>query len=553
MKRKRFRRWGALLLFALLVAAVLIFLWQFTNFDTPQEYLSWESASVERGDDSSVPIDPLELPPALSEGEWLRYALTLPEARGDGMYLIFEVSGAELTLTLDGTELYRSVAPRPSGTFLLGQTTLPLPAGGGERLVMDVYLLPSPEPIGSPMLRLTDDPSHLRSTTAMAAHAAFPAGGAAVVLVLIGGLFLLEAANGRLRWRNVLLALPAAVLTVYSAAGLLTSAHQNPLLLLLRREEVLPVSIVAAVLWLLLHREKAFWWVMCRVVLFSLALLAGAAAVSAVRNGYLIRLLRDLLLELRMGIWFQLAYFLNLWLVAVSAGLAIWELCQSYLQAHARAQAVAQRERLMQENYQGIEERLRKSAALHHEFVHQLTAMNALLKAGDLNGISRLLRRWSADAQRTAQVRYAEDPVVNVILQDAARRAEEKQVTFRTTILLPKELPLPPEDLSTLLMNMLDNALEGVLSTPLGQERSILVQLRAVNGFLVVLVENTFDGKVVLGKDGSPQTTKPDPTVHGFGIPLMRAVAERYGSILEINFTEDRFTVQTALQLPKTT
>lgn len=116
---------------------------------------------------------------------------------------------------------------------------------------------------------------------------------------------------------------------------------------------------------------------------------------------------------------------------------------------------------------------------------------------------------------------------------------------------VPKDLPIPDEDLCTLLMNLLDNALEGASRTPEGREKAIWFQMKAAGSFLPVLCENTFDGKVMTDGHGKPQTTKPDPAVHGFGIEQMRAVAEKYGSILDISWTEERFTVQTALQLPK--
>lgn len=49
---------------------------------------------------------------------------------------------------------------------------------------------------------------------------------------------------------------------------------------------------------------------------------------------------------------------------------------------------------------------------------------------------------------------------------------------------------------------------------------------------------------------GRLQTRKDDPASHGFGLAQMRAVAEKYSSVLDISWTEERFTVQTALQNP---
>ena len=44
-------------------------------------------------------------------------------------------------------------------------------------------------------------------------------------------------------------------------------------------------------------------------------------------------------------------------------------------------------------------------------------------------------------------------------------------------------------------------------------------------------------------------TTKDSPNDHGFGLIKMRAVAEKYGSVLDITHADGRFTVLTALKI----
>lgn len=40
-----------------------------------------------------------------------------------------------------------------------------------------------------------------------------------------------------------------------------------------------------------------------------------------------------------------------------------------------------------------------------------------------------------------------------------------------------------------------------------------------------------------------------DPAEHGFGLMKMRSIAEKYGSVLDISYDKNRFTVMTALRL----
>lgn len=133
----------------------------------------------------------------------------------------------------------------------------------------------------------------------------------------------------------------------------------------------------------------------------------------------------------------------------------------------------------------------------------------------------------------------------------AAARSEAAGVAFRASAQVPPELPLPEEDVCTLLMNMLDNAVEGASLAQGEGERYIRFHVKAAGGFMAVLCENTFDGRVDTGARGAPRTRKSGDEPHGFGLTQMRAVAEKYGSILDVSWTDTLFTVQTALKLPE--
>ena len=159
------------------------------------------------------------------------------------------------------------------------------------------------------------------------------------------------------------------------------------------------------------------------------------------------------------------------------------------------------------------------------------------------------------EAPSATQSTGARDPSIvrrtSPTVMAAAGRARAAGITFRASVLIPKTLPFQDEELCALLVNMLDNALEGAERTPEGREKTIRFQMRVKGDFIPILCENTFDGHVETAPDGSVKTTKPDPDSHGFGLAQMRAVVEKYESILDVSWTDDHFTVQTAPQYPR--
>ena len=547
------KRWIKIL-FALaflgVCAGVLVFLHRFTQSPPPFSYPAWETGAVVSANGTETAFDPAGLPPELEEGETYHFTVTLPPDREDGTYLIFETAGLEIAAFLDGTEVWYSAAVQAPETVNQSQVHLPLPAGGGETLTVDLRPL-SETAIMPPLLRLSADPTDQAGAIAYANYYGLPAGASALALVLLWGLFLLGLAHGK---RNFLLLLPilaAVLLTVHRLAvgyGIyfLPKAAQA----VFTRPWLEGATALLLVLYLVLHRERPFWKALGIITAWSAGALALVGVISQVRGGYLDRYLSELVSQMGAGIWDGTLYWLIWWLVLVCAALSAWELARSIAGAQGEARALALKNQLMQENYRAIQGRLRESARRNHAVSHQVTALDAAVQARDWTAVERLVSAWKEE-RAADHTHFTENVTVNAILQDAAGRAKAAGITFRASVLIPKTLPILDEELCALLMNMLDNALEGAERTPEGREKTIRFQMRVKGDFIPILCENTFDGHVETAPDGSVKTTKPDPDSHGFGLAQMRAVVEKYESILDVSWTDDHFTVQTAPQFPR--
>lgn len=92
--------------------------------------------------------------------------------------------------------------------------------------------------------------------------------------------------------------------------------------------------------------------------------------------------------------------------------------------------------------------------------------------------------------------------------------------------------------------------MEAASQVPAPGERVVSCVIQVKQGYLAIQCENTYAGPLSLDDKGRPQTTKEDPSRHGFGLAQMEAIARKHGSVLDLHFTDTRFTLQTALKLP---
>lgn len=538
--------------FLLICVGLLTFLHPFTVMEGNLTYLEWKTASITSPDGTEQPFDILSGEPELADGEYFRFTTTLPERAEPGTFLIFEVSGVSLSVSLDGQELYASSSILMENTANLAQVTIPLPAGKAGALTMEVHPLVTPLNLFPPLLRTSEDPTDAKGSIAYANYYGFPTGAMALSLALIWALFLFSILNRKTDWRLLLLVLACAGLTLHPiAVGYGWYFFPESWLSLFIWRGIPILSAMALILYLCLHRSRDFLRALLSVTMWSLGALAVCGMVSAMRDGYLARYLSSSWASLiQTGYYDGLLYWITVWLVGVCVLLSTWDTVRGVIQVKTEARTLELKNEMAMENYRILEEKLREGAQLRHEYAHRLTALNAMYENGDWEELGLLLTKLTGQNRQAAQVRFTEHFAVNAILQNAAERAENAGIRFEASAMLPRVLPIPDEDLCTLFMNLLDNALEGAEQVE-SEKRFIRLRSSIRNGFLAVFCENTYNGRLSTDQHGRLRTAKTEPEAHGFGLILMENIAKKYKSLLDVSYTDTVFTVQTALKLPE--
>ena len=209
-------------------------------------------------------------------------------------------------------------------------------------------------------------------------------------------------------------------------------------------------------------------------------------------------------------------------------------------------QVKAMRERLEEaENFYGSIRKVR------HEMKNHMANIKGLTEAGEYGEIEEYVRRMDETMQELEYKYVTGNAVTDVIINDKCRRAEKAGIRFGADFRYGGEIPV--FDMGIILNNLLDNAIEacGKLETGKGFVR---LSLKRKKQFLLLEVENSFDGAVPVSKGSSlPPTTKQSIvpeiiTEHGIGLENVRDIAERYFGGVNIKVKGDVFHVTVMLQ-----
>lgn len=124
--------------------------------------------------------------------------------------------------------------------------------------------------------------------------------------------------------------------------------------------------------------------------------------------------------------------------------------------------------------------------------------------------------------------------------------ATKLDIKFEVVVHIPMQLPFHGADISVLLGNILDNAIEAAIKIP-EENRYIKCFMRYENSVLIITVINAFSGKVLKGKDGKLITNKSDSGNHGIGLESVNKIANKYHGSAIIEIKEETFVIKVVL------
>lgn len=142
------------------------------------------------------------------------------------------------------------------------------------------------------------------------------------------------------------------------------------------------------------------------------------------------------------------------------------------------------------------------------------------------------------------QRNVAIDSVINFKLNEA----ESNGIAIETDIDVPNNLLLDPSDITSVMGNLIDNAITAAKQLE-KEKRKISVSIYYDRGRLFIKIKNTFDGKLIRN-NGKLVTRKTNKNDHGYGLKNIEKTMEKYDGYIEYD-TEDELFKVTAMMYIK--
>ena len=185
---------------------------------------------------------------------------------------------------------------------------------------------------------------------------------------------------------------------------------------------------------------------------------------------------------------------------------------------------------------------------LRHEVKNQYAYIKLLLERQDYKQAEEFFGEMSMRANPTFLHVNSGNRLVDDIVNLELSRATAAGVDVDSRIAVPSELPVEEIDLASVIMNLMDNAIEACADVPAGR-KCVRLALIADQGSLIVNVSNPAAQAPTVVEDGRLRTTKTDADLHGYGTGIVRKIAEKYDGVADFSFADGVFTAKVMLAL----
>jgi len=178
----------------------------------------------------------------------------------------------------------------------------------------------------------------------------------------------------------------------------------------------------------------------------------------------------------------------------------------------------------------------------------RLQAMQEQLQNGRLYQVSVYLGTWIQEEDPKPD-RCTENELINDIVSGAASKAHSLGIRFDTSLAgIPPKIAMEDRHLCTLLMSILDNALEACAAVSDAALRWISLEIKYAQGNLVVRCANAHSG-AVRKKQGLYLSTKGDGRTQGWGLPMVGQIAAKYAGTLRASHDDSSFRVYVGVKV----
>lgn len=233
---------------------------------------------------------------------------------------------------------------------------------------------------------------------------------------------------------------------------------------------------------------------------------------------------------------------INLTFILCAVLLLLYVLLQSiYDRKRSEFTLLRATQSLLKEQNATLRKEYERQQMERHDLKHQALRLWNALEKENVDEAKNQVQIWLTNLQRMERSTWTGLPFLDFLINYKKMEMDRRGIDFRLDAEVV-QIPLTDEELSVVLGNLLDNALEAAGQCSEGK-RWITLRLRSQGEIWLLSIANSIS-RIPAVLDGELMTTKQDQTAHGWGIKNVRQIVERYGGDFSFVYDQEHFRAE---------
>lgn len=196
--------------------------------------------------------------------------------------------------------------------------------------------------------------------------------------------------------------------------------------------------------------------------------------------------------------------------------------------------------------FEALQERIEETRRMRHDLRHHIHMVSHYLTEKEYDKLQEYVHAYQDSIPDGDHIRFCEHKVINTLIFHFAALAREQQIDFQAQLAISKDLQISDLDISVLLGNLLENAIEACMEQT-SSNRHIIVKGKGDAHSLLFTIDNTCENEIKKNNKGDLLTTKPHG--NGIGVKSAKKIVERYNGFFSADKRDNMFCVSFMLNL----
>lgn len=251
----------------------------------------------------------------------------------------------------------------------------------------------------------------------------------------------------------------------------------------------------------------------------------------------------------KQGIKFEQVLMLALFVLVINfIMLYLYDSLSAYYIEKTEKVLLETQNRYYNNEYELMKTSLDNIRALKHDLTNHLSTVQLYIDKNERNEATQHISSMLDICSKQKDL-YSDSGnlIIDSIINFKLKQVKEKEIKSVVDIQIPYDIKLESFDMTIILGNLIDNAIEAVCKLEKGK-RYINIGISYERGQLFIEIANPYINKIVV-KNDNIVTTKMDTNNHGIGLSSVKEVVEKYDGFIDFNYNGEVFSSNVVINI----